>query len=91
MDDVTHDYANYFYPYIRDQLELKPRRFFRLYRAFSRMGLGSYPMFHLYCFLGYLLGEKRFDSFTKIVRSTLGRSPHFGKLQARSNAEALDV
>ena len=36
--DVTHDYANYFYPYIKDQLNLRFEDFMHLYRGYSRMG-----------------------------------------------------
>ncbi len=81
VDDVVHDYANYFYPYVKDQLELPVRDFVRLYGAFSRMGFGRFPMFHVYCVLGYLLGEKNFDSLVQLIRSKLGRSPQFGELK----------
>src|SRR5450755_3181523 len=78
VDDVTHDYANYFYPYIKDQLGLPLREYARLYRGYGRMGFDKYPMFHLYCAAGYVLGERRVDSFTRRVRARLGRSPQFG-------------
>jgi hypothetical protein len=81
VDDVAHDYANYFYPYVKDQLDLPMREFLHLYHAFSGMGFGRYPMFHLYCFVGYFIGEKRFDWFTRLIRSKLGRSPHLGQLR----------
>lgn len=80
VDDVTHDYANYFYPYIKDQLDLPLYDFYQLYRGYGRLGFAKYPMFHLYFVLGYLLGERRFDALTAIVRQWLGRSPRFGKL-----------
>jgi abequosyltransferase len=78
VDDIQRDYANYFYVYIKDQLNLPPRQFFSLYRAYSRMGFFRYPMFHLYCITAYILGEKRFDRVTKNIRQYLGHSPHFG-------------
>jgi len=80
VEDVVHDYANYFYPYIKDQLALPLRDYYKLYRAYGRMGFARYPLFHLYFLLGYVLGEKRFDSLTRVIRSGLGRSPQFGKL-----------
>ena len=80
VDDVIHDYANYFFPYIRDQLTLPIRDYYELYRAYGRMGFARYPLYHLYFFLGYLLGEKRFDALTTLIRGRLGRSPRFGKL-----------
>ena len=88
VDDVVHDYANYFYPYVRDQLDLPTREFLRLYRAFSRIGFGSYPMFHLYCFVGYVLGEKRFDALTRLIRRKLGRSPQFGYLKRTNQSSS---
>jgi abequosyltransferase len=78
VEDVIHDYANYFYPYIRDQLNLPLGEYFALYRAYGRMGFARYPLFHLYFALGYVLGEKRFDALTALVRRQLGRSPRFG-------------
>jgi abequosyltransferase len=80
VDDVIHDYANYFYPYIKDQLNLPLRDFYELYRGYGRMGFAKYPLFHLYFVLAYAIGEKRFDALTAMVRKALGRSPRFGKL-----------
>lgn len=80
VDDVIHDYANYFYPYIKDQLTLPLRDYYRLYRAYGRMGFARYPIYHLYFILGYLLGEKRFDALTALIRGRLGRSPRFGNV-----------
>jgi abequosyltransferase len=80
VEDVIHDYANYFFPYIRDQLTLPPREFYELYRAYGRMGFARYPLYHLYFFLGYLLGEKRFDALTALFRARIGRGPRFGNV-----------
>jgi glycosyltransferase involved in cell wall biosynthesis len=79
---VMHDYANYFYPYIKDQLTLNPFGFVRLYFGFAKMGFYKYPMFHLYCLAAYFLGEKRCDEMTRRVRGYLGRSPQFGIKQS---------
>ncbi len=79
-DEVQRDYANYFYPYIKDQLTLPPAKFFSLYRAYGRMGFFRYPMFHLYCVAGYILGERRFDLATKTIRDHLGHTPRFGAI-----------
>ncbi len=80
VDDVVRDYANYFYPYIKDQLNLPAAQFWKLYREFSKMGFWRYPLFHLYFLMGYALGEVRFDRMTKFIRGTLGRSPQFGAI-----------
>ena len=78
VEDVTRDYANYFYPYIKDQLDLPLREFIGLYRGYGRMGFDKYPIFHLYCLFAYVLGERTFDALTKTARLRLGRSPQFG-------------
>ena len=83
VDDVTHDYANYFYPYIRDQLGLPFEDFMRLYRGYGRMGFDRYPMFHLNCVAGYVLGEGNFDKIAKFLIGLLGRSPRFGHMGKR--------
>lgn len=80
MEEVIHDYSNYFYPYIKDQLNLPFADYYKLYRDYGRMGFRRYPMFHLYFVLCYLLGEKRFDILTAAMRKRMGRSPRFGKL-----------
>ncbi len=77
-DAITRDYANYFYPYIKDQLGLGIRQYFSLYRRFAKMGFWKYPMFHAYFIIAYALGESGFDSMTRFVRGKLGRSPQFG-------------
>jgi glycosyltransferase involved in cell wall biosynthesis len=86
VEEVTRDYANYFYPYIKDQLDLPFDRFMQLYRAFSRMGFGRYPMFHAYCALGYALGEPTFDRIIQFVRRRLGRSPQLSLMRRASGA-----
>lgn len=78
VDDVIHDYANYFYPYIKDQLSLPLKEFYQLYRGYGRMGFARYPLFHLYFVAAYILGEKKFDAVTAIVRKRLGRTPQLG-------------
>lgn len=82
VDDIMRDYANYFYPYIREQLDkLSAVDFFRLYRSLARMGFWRYPMFHAYCIGGYLLGTRNCDSLNRHVRSVFGRSPQFGYIR----------
>jgi glycosyltransferase involved in cell wall biosynthesis len=75
---VERDYANYFYPYIKDQLDLPLTEYWAMYRSFGRMGFYRYPLFHVYFLVGYILGEKRFDDMTRRLRGLLGRSPQFG-------------
>jgi len=75
VEDVTHDYANYFYPYIKDQLNLPLKDYYQLYRGYGRMGFAKYPLFHFYFLLGYLLGEKRVDALAHVIRRRLGHTP----------------
>ncbi len=77
VEDVIRDYANYFYPYIKDQLTLPLGDYYKLYRKFGRMGFARYPLFHVYFLLGYCLGEKNFDAMTATIRKRLGHSPQF--------------
>jgi abequosyltransferase len=78
--DVQRDYANYFYVYIKDQLDLPLNEFLSLYWAYGRMGFFKYPMFHAYSFVAYVLGERRFDLATKKIRQHLGHTPQFGSI-----------
>ena len=80
VEDVIHDYANYFFPYIKDQLDLPLRDYLALYRTYGRMGFSKHPLFHVYFLLGYLLGDKRFDALITTIRKRLGRSPRLGNL-----------
>lgn len=75
---IIDDYANYFYPYIKDQLNLPIKKYLDLYCKFGRMGFKSRPMFHFYMIFCYITGEKNFDLLTKKIRGLLGRSPQFG-------------
>ena len=80
VEDVIHDYANYFFPYIKDQLYLPLRDYLALYRTYGRMGFSKHPLFHVYFLLGYLLGDKRFDALITTIRKRLGRSPRLGNV-----------
>jgi len=81
VDDIMRDYANYFYPYIREQLDLPFSQFIALYRSLGNMGFSRYLMFHLYCLGGYALGTRNCDSVASGVRGFLGRSPQFGDVK----------
>jgi abequosyltransferase len=76
--EVMRDYANYFYPYIKDQLTLPLKEYLELCIGFGKMGFYRYPMFSVYCVIGYVLGDLNFLRMTKVVRGYLGRSPQFG-------------
>lgn len=76
--DILPDYANYFYPYIKDQLTLPLMSYISLCYRYGKLGFYKYPIFYFYCLAGYVLGERRFDSITRRIRKHLGRSPQFG-------------
>jgi glycosyltransferase involved in cell wall biosynthesis len=78
VDDVTRDYANYFYLCIRDQLSLAPRAFWELYRKFAALGFSKYPSFHAYCIIAYILGQKNCDNAIRLIRRVVGHSPRWG-------------
>lgn len=78
VDVITRDFANYFYPYIRDQLNAPGRELFSLYREFGKMGFSKHWLFHVYFALGYVLGVRRLDACIKLGRKMLGHSPRFG-------------
>lgn len=79
-DAVMRDYANYFYPYIKDQLRIPFSDYLRLYRGYRHLGFSRFPMFHLYFVICRILGEKGFDSLTAYVRKKAGRSPQIGRV-----------
>jgi abequosyltransferase len=77
-DRIVKDYASYFYPYIKDQLNLSPIKYLELCRRYAEMGFGRYPIFYIYCLMAYMLKEGGFDCLTRLVRKMLGRSPQIG-------------
>lgn len=77
-DAVMADYANYFYPFIMDQLSLPLKDYIHLYWAYWKMGFARFPMFHAYCVGCYVLGRRCVDSLSNSIRRWLGRNVQFG-------------
>jgi len=77
-NDVMRDYANYFYPSIRDQLSLPLGEYFTLYRTFAGLGFAKFPMFHVQCIGAYIIGRQKCDWIVKKIQRFLGRSPSLG-------------
>lgn len=75
---IRKDLANYFYPYIRDQLNLPIKLFVRMVIDFSRSGMKPEPMFYFHCIIGYMLKKKGYDYLIKLIRKVLGHSPRLG-------------
>ncbi len=78
IEPVMHDYGNYFYAYIKDQLRLPKKELWKLYRSFGLMGFDRYPLFHVYFALGAILGESKMDLMIHLARVTLKRTPRIG-------------
>ncbi len=77
---VESDIANYVYPYISDQLNLKPNEYLDFHKKLGDLGLKKYRMFHVHFLLGYILKEKGYNMVTKFIRSKMGRSPQIGSV-----------
>lgn len=75
---IESDIANYVYPYISDQLKLKPLEYLKFYREMGNLGLKKHKMFHIHIILAYLLKERGYDKLTKFVREKMGRTPDIG-------------
>ena len=79
-DKVERDIANYVYPYISDQLDLSPIKFYKFYRNMGKTGLKRHKMFHIHFLVAYILKEKGYNYITKIIREKMGRSPSIGSI-----------
>jgi glycosyltransferase involved in cell wall biosynthesis len=78
LASVKRDYANYFYPFIMDQLSIPIKDYYKLYRGYWKMGFGKFPIFHIYCIACYFLGAERFNRLASAVRRRLGRNVQIG-------------
>lgn len=74
---IKKDISIYFYPYIRDQLNLGIMDYLKMVQGFRKVGMGGL-FFYLHCFLGYILKQKRYDSIIKVIRAKLGYTPRIG-------------
>jgi len=68
VDLILRDYARHFYPYIKDQLHLRPVEFFKYYLRLGEIGFNKFISFHLYCLICYGIGERMSDRLAKILR-----------------------
>jgi abequosyltransferase len=75
---IRNDIGNYFYPYIRDQLNLPLKTYLRMIVGFKKIGMNNHPMFLLHATLGYLLKKQGYDSLINGIKKILGRSPQIG-------------
>lgn len=81
---VKRDIAKYFYPYIRDQLELNFISYIDLVFRLAKLGFWSEPFFYIHACLAFSLKQKTYDSLVRHVRKRLGRSPNLGLYTGQS-------
>ncbi|EAU8010411.1 glycosyltransferase family 2 protein, partial [Salmonella enterica] len=72
------DLANYFYPYIRDQLDLPLYTYIKMINKFRKMGFSNEKLFYVHAFLGYVLKRRGYDALIKYIRSKKGGTPRLG-------------
>lgn len=75
---VKRDIATYFYPYIRDQLDLSARQYIDMIRSFRDAGMTGEVFFYLHCVVAFVLKKKGLDTCIKYVRKLLGHTPRLG-------------
>ncbi|MEZ2576021.1 glycosyltransferase family 2 protein [Buttiauxella ferragutiae] len=75
---IKSDIANYFYPYIRDQLNLPFPLYIKMVNSFRTMGFNNEKLFYIHIVLGYLLKRNGYDSLIKFIRKCNGGTPRLG-------------
>ncbi|WP_417447436.1 glycosyltransferase family 2 protein [Kangiella sp.] len=75
---VRSDIGNYFYPYIRDQLNLPFKVYCKMFFEFKKIGMGLHGFFILHFFIGFVFKRKGYDFIVRLIRRILGRSPRLG-------------
>lgn len=77
-EHITRDLANYFYTYIRDQLDLPLGQYVMMVNCFRGMGFNDKFLFYVHVFLGYILKRRGYDYLIYLIRRVLGGSPRIG-------------
>ncbi|MDE9550830.1 glycosyltransferase family 2 protein [Xenorhabdus bovienii] len=75
---IKKDLANYFYPYIRDQLSIPFRDYLSMINKFRQLGFNNEPFFYLHVILGFFLKKNGYDYLIKKIRSSIGSTPKIG-------------
>ncbi|KDE34852.1 glycosyltransferase family 2 protein [Kosakonia radicincitans] len=75
---IKHDIANYFYPYIRDQLSLPFSSYLKMINKFRSIGFNNEPLFYAHSLLGYVLKRDGYDALIKFIRKRNGGTPRLG-------------
>lgn len=77
-NSIKRDLANYFYPYIRDQLSLSFKNYIWMINQFRTIGFNNEPLFYVHAILGFIFKQKGYDFMIKIIRKLIGRTPRIG-------------
>lgn len=80
QEKIKSDIGNYIYPYIRDQLDLSPIKYYRYYKSLCNLGLCKNINFYIIIIIAYILKTKSFDFVVGLIRKILGRTPQLGKV-----------
>lgn len=75
---IKQDIAIYFYPYIRDQLNIPLKDYFSMTKKFMKLGMKDEVYFYIHISLGYIFKMKGYDKIIKFIRSLIGHSPMIG-------------
>lgn len=75
---IKQDLANYFYTYIRDQLNLPISQYIAMVNSFRKMGFNNEYLFYVHVLLGYILKRKGYDYLIYLIRRIVGNSPRIG-------------
>ncbi|MGY3888715.1 glycosyltransferase family 2 protein [Aeromonas mytilicola] len=75
---IKRDLANYFYTYIRDQLNLPLKTYICMINDFRSMGFSNEPIFYIHALIGYCLKQNGYDYLIKVVRKLCGGTPKIG-------------
>jgi abequosyltransferase len=77
-NQIKRDLANYFYTYIRDQLNLPIGQYVSMVNCFRKMGFNDQCLFYVHVFLGYVLKRRGYDYLIYLIRRVIGGSPRIG-------------
>jgi glycosyltransferase involved in cell wall biosynthesis len=75
---IKRDLANYFYPYIRDQLSLPIKEYINMFNNFRKLGFSNEPLFYIHSILGFLLKKRGYDYIIMKIRKFVGSTPKIG-------------
>jgi abequosyltransferase len=76
-DAVLRDIAKYSLPWLAYHADKSFIVFYKYYRSLSKLGLGAYPIFHVYFILATILGKMKTEALITYLRKVLGATPGF--------------